>query len=333
MSKNKTALEKQEEYELYEEARSYLLKYLRSGEDTDLEPDVESLKIFEEIIKANPSISKVDPRARSLEAEVAMSNARDDIAVECLLVMNRAGRDLSEPDIYLGNSFLHWMIANDKNDRTLLFFDKYLEEDVKTPININALDWNNITPLFLAICKKCYSGEHSHLRESDDKVIGTLLDMGADITIRDNIRGFQNNVLHIACLKRDEDMLKVLLSRPEAEELLNQENAQGQVPAAMFNMSHSLALGILQRYYKASENDIILPQQEWEEIFININKIRRELLREEEESEDLVTDIDDIKIEDEKCQDTFFQEKEGTVIKPLSIKSVDPTNLEQGCRE
>jgi len=160
--------------------------------------------------------------------------------------------DPSIQDDELGNTALHWAIANAKNSAAMLLMEQGGGADL---FNIQCKSYQN-TPLHLAIGKgyKDRSADGDVLIHSNYELAAKLLGLGANPNLQ-NKDG--NTPLHLAALRRDPDLLKLLLGH-RADATIR--NHQGKTPLELLGGTYEEAYLLLQETVGA----FLLDRGEWE---------------------------------------------------------------------
>ena len=152
------------------------------------------------------------------------------------------------------NTMLHWLIANDCSGLAIKFIKMQTHPDKK--IDLNLFDVSRKTPLLFIVGRKYLYGRHGEqFKDADQELIEELVKLDADINIADKIC---NTPLHIACVKRDVDAVKALLSSSTlTPQSLKAKNSFGRKPTDMLDLSYGRSCDIILGIYDCDIDDII----------------------------------------------------------------------------
>lgn len=136
------------------------------------------------------------------------------------------------------NTPLIWAIANASNDAALEIIDCW-----KDTIDLNIKCRNGNTALHLSVAKgyKNIDGQGGTLNRSNLEIVSSLTNNGCDVNLQ-NDKGY--TPLHYACLRRDVEMIKVLLDHGAQNEI---RDNQGRSPKDLLELTRDEAAAILEK--------------------------------------------------------------------------------------
>jgi ankyrin repeat protein len=166
--------------------------------------------------------------------------AKTGNSTQVIHLLMGCGADFKKQDSW-GNTPLMWAIANANNTTAMEIIEQAGTPEV---FNIqDTLSKHNNTALHLAIAKgyKTLSFNREKLNYSNHQLVDWMVKLGADV----NIPNYQGNTpIHLACLRRDLEMLSSLLSSREAR--LDMTNKNGQTPFDLLSENYSSTNQILE---------------------------------------------------------------------------------------
>ena len=175
---------------------------------------------------------------------------------DCIQVMLDLGADPNQKAGLrtFGNTLLHWLIANDRPNYAVEFINMETGPDNK--IDFEIMDRSFKTPLLFIVGRKYLYGRHGdRLKDANQELIEELVKLDADINIADTIC---NTPLHIACVKRDVDAVKALLSSSTlTPQSLRARNNLKKNPTDMLDLSYGESRDIICNVYNCDIDDII----------------------------------------------------------------------------
>ncbi|HEV7736930.1 MAG TPA: ankyrin repeat domain-containing protein, partial [Chlamydiales bacterium] len=209
----------------------------KQAKSEDISDDIAA---FRALIEREPlksiTISMWDGTFSTLLHLLAKQNAPVEF-IRILVELSPASLNVQESGwVTFPNTPLLWAIANASNTAAA--------ELLKHRQNLNLVA-NGNTALHLSVGKgyKNISEDGEPLNPSNHELARQLVAFGADCSIQNN-EG--NTPLHLACLRRDKEMIGILLAHPGIARSVNTRNHEGETPLDMLKKSYGEAFGLLQ---------------------------------------------------------------------------------------